>query len=129
MPLFNKYRNSIRFEDSLIGAILKAVERAGGLKDTAVLVMGDHGEAFFEKGYHGHNRAYSAEEVKVPLVFYVPGRAPSAVKVPTSHMDIAPALMKLIGVKNPPADYASGTDILAASARRSPPLFPGTRAS
>ena len=116
MPLFNKYRNSIRFEDSLIGAILKAVERAGGLKDTAVLVMGDHGEAFFETGYHGHNRAYSAGEVKVPLVFYVPGRAPSAVKFPTSHMDIVPALMKLIGVKNPPADYSSGTDILAASA-------------
>ena len=111
LPLFNKYRNSIRFEDSLVGNVLKSVERGGGLKDTAVLVMGDHGEAFFEKGYHGHNRAYSAEEIKVPLVFYVPGRAPAAVKSPTSHMDIVPALMKLIGVKNPPADYSSGIDI------------------
>jgi len=117
MPLFNKYRNSIRFEDSLIGEILKTLERAGGLKDTAVLVMGDHGESFFENGYHGHNRAYSAGELKVPLVFYVPGRAPSAVKFPTSHMDIVPALMNLIGVKNPPSDYSSGTDILAKTAQ------------
>ena len=116
MPLFNKYRNSIRFEDSLIGDILKTVERSGGLKDTAVLVMGDHGEAFFENGYHGHNRAYSAGEIKVPLVFYVPGRAPASVKSPTSHMDIAPALMKLIGVKNPPADYSSGADIFDKAA-------------
>lgn len=117
MPLFNKYRNSIRFEDSLVGDILKTVERTGGLKDTAVLVMGDHGESFFENGYHGHNRAYSAGEVKVPLVFYVPGRAPAAVKYPTSHMDIVPALMKLLGVKNPPSDYSSGTDLFAGAAR------------
>jgi len=116
LPLFNKYRNSIGFEDSLVGDLLKAVEKTGGLKDTVILVMGDHGEAFFEKGYHGHNRAYSAEEVKVPLVFYVPGRAPATVKSPTSHMDIVPALMKLVGVKNPPSDYSSGTDIFAGTA-------------
>jgi hypothetical protein len=76
-----------------------------------VLIMGDHGEAFFEKGYHGHNRAYSAEEVKVPLVFYLPGRAAGAVRSVTSHMDIAPTLMKLAGVKNAPADYSGGQDL------------------
>jgi hypothetical protein len=117
LPLFNKYKNSIRFEDSLAGSILKTLERGGGLKDTAVLIMGDHGEAFFEKGYHGHNRAYSAEEIKVPLIFYLPGRAPGAVTSPTSHMDIAPALMKLLGVRNPPADYSSGRDIFDGNAR------------
>jgi hypothetical protein len=110
-PLFNKYRNSIRFEDSLTGEILADLERSGGLKDTAVLVMGDHGEAFFERGYHGHNRGYGPEEIRVPLVFYVPGRPAARIKYPTSHMDIAPALMKLAGVRNPPGDYASGMDI------------------
>ena len=117
LPLFNKYKNSIRFEDSLVGGILKFLERGGGLKDTAVLVMGDHGEAFFEKGYHGHNQAYSAEEVKVPLVFYLPGRAPGVVHAVTSHMDIAPTLMKLAGVKNPPPDYSNGKDLFDRSER------------
>jgi hypothetical protein len=117
LPLFNKYKNSILFEDSLVGKILKELERVGGLKDTAVLIMGDHGEAFFERGYHGHNRGYSPEEVRVPLVFYVPGRAAAVVDSPTSHMDIAPALMKLIGVKNPPADYSNGMDIFNRTAR------------
>lgn len=123
-PLFNKYRNSLGFEDSLIGGIVKALERGGGLKDTAVLVMGDHGEPFYEKGYHGHNQGYSAEEVKVPLVFYLPGRAPGAVvRRPTSHMDIAPTLMRILGVKNPPADYSSGQDLFDGSARPFLPVF------
>ncbi len=117
LPLFNKYKNSIFFEDSLAGDIFKFLERGGGLKDTAVLVMGDHGEAFFEKGYHGHNRAYSAEEVRVPLVVYLPGRAPGTVKAVTSHMDIAPTLMKLVGVKNAPADYSSGKYLFDRSDR------------
>lgn len=121
-PLFNKYRNSVRYEDSLVGEILGALER-GGLKDTVVLVTSDHGEAFFEKGYQGHNRAYSAEEVKVPLVFYLPGRAPADIKSPTSHMDIVPTLMKLLGVKNPPSDYSSGADLFDRPARPFLPVF------
>ncbi len=123
LPLFNKYRNSIGFEDSLVGRILDYLRQSGGLNDTAVLVMGDHGEAFFEKGYHGHNRGYSAEEIRVPLVFYVPGRAGAEVNTPTSHMDIAPSLMKLIGVKNPPDDYANGLDIFDRKERPFIPAF------
>ena len=123
LPLFNKYKNSILYEDSLVGEILKTLERGGGLKDTAVLVMGDHGEAFFEKGYQGHNRAYSAEEVRVPLVFYLPGRAPAVVRAPTSHMDIVPTLMKLLGVKNPPSDYSSGQDLFDRTVRPFLPVF------
>lgn len=117
LPLFNKYKNSIGFEDSLIGDILNYLRRSGGLQDTAVLVMGDHGEAFFEKGYHGHNRGYGAEEIRVPLVFYVPGLPAAEVNSLTSHMDIVPALMKLIGVKNPPADYSNGIDALNSNER------------
>jgi membrane-anchored protein YejM (alkaline phosphatase superfamily) len=38
-------------------------------------------------------------------------------------MDIAPALMKLIGVKNPPADYANGLDIFDRKERPFIPAF------
>ncbi len=117
LPLFNKYKNSIRYEDSLTGDILRFMAKHGDLKDTAVIVTGDHGEPFFEKGYHGHNQAYSAEEVKVPLVFYLPGRAPGVITGVTSHMDIAPTLLKLAGARNPPADYSNGADLFEKSSR------------
>lgn len=121
--LFNKYKNSIRYEDSLIGDILGALEKSGALKDTAVIVTGDHGEPFFEKGYFGHNQHYSAEEVRVPLVFYLPGRAPAAVGDLTSHMDLVPTLLRLLGARNPAADYSSGTDLFARHPRPFVPVF------
>ncbi|HNW42968.1 MAG TPA: sulfatase-like hydrolase/transferase [Elusimicrobiales bacterium] len=107
-PLFNKYKNSLYGDDAFIGRILKAVGATGGLRDTVVLITGDHGEPFYEKGYYGHNQAYSAEEVRVPLVFYEPGRPAMVTETVTSHMDVAPALMRLAGVRNPASDYSNG---------------------
>ncbi|HOW88930.1 MAG TPA: sulfatase-like hydrolase/transferase [Elusimicrobiales bacterium] len=121
--LFNRYRNAVFFEDSLVGDILSVLERRGGLKDTVVLVTGDHGESFFEHGYLGHNRGYSEEEIKVPLMFYLPDRRPGVVSAPTSHMDIAPTLMRLAGARNPPEDYSGGTDLFAPAARSFIPAF------
>jgi membrane-anchored protein YejM (alkaline phosphatase superfamily) len=115
--LFNKYKNSIRFDDSLVGGIVDAVGATGGLKDTVVLVLGDHGEAFLERGRYGHNQGYSPEEVRVPLVLYAPGRAPERVKVMTSHLDIAPTLLPLAGVKNPAQDYSSGQSLFVPAER------------
>ncbi|MBI5744190.1 MAG: sulfatase-like hydrolase/transferase [Elusimicrobia bacterium] len=115
--LFNRYRNSVHTDDSLVGGILRAVRDTGGLKNTVVLVLGDHGEAFLERGRYGHNQGYSPEEVRVPLVLYVPGRAPQRVTRPTSHLDIVPTLLPLTGVKNPAADYSSGQSLFSAGAR------------
>jgi len=123
LPLFNKYKNSVHYDDHLIGRILNTVRETGGLEDTVIVVAGDHGEPFFEKGYYGHNQGYSAEEVRVPLVFYQPGRAPAVYNNVTSHMDLAPALLKLAGVKNPISDYSSGRDLFAAGDRPFVPVF------
>ena len=115
--LFNKYKNSIYSDDHLVGGILKALRETGGLKDTAVLVLGDHGEAFLERGRYGHNQGYSPEEVRVPLVFYAPGRRPERIKTVTSHLDIVPTLLALAGVKNPAGDYSGGRSLFDAAPR------------
>ncbi|MHB0996664.1 MAG: sulfatase-like hydrolase/transferase [Elusimicrobiales bacterium] len=117
LPLFNRYKNSIHYDDMLIGRILKAVRETGGMEDTVIVVAGDHGEPFFDKGYYGHNQAYSEEEVRVPLVLYVPGRAPGVYSHVTSHLDLPAALLGLAGVRNPPSDYSSGRDLFDAGDR------------
>lgn len=115
--LKNKYRNSVGFDDHLVGRIMKALQASGGLKDTVVLVLGDHGEAFLERGRYGHNQGYSPEEIRVPLVLYVPGRAAERVSILTSHLDIVPTLLPLAGVKNAAQDYSSGRSLLAREER------------
>lgn len=117
LPLFNKYKNSIHYDDHLIGRILKAVRETGGMENTIIIVAGDHGEPFFEKGYYGHNQGYSAEEVRVPLVFYRPGRAPAVLTGVTSHLDLPAALLREAGVQNPPSDYSSGRDLFSGGDR------------
>ena len=122
-PLFNKYKNSVLSDDHLVGGILKAIKETGGLKDTAVLILGDHGEAFLERGRYGHNQGYSPEEVRVPLVLYLPGRAPYATSDVTSHLDIVPTLLPLLGVKNPASDYSSGRGLFDRTPRPFVPSF------
>lgn len=123
LPLFNKYKNAVHFDDHEIGRILKAVRASGGMKDTVIVVTGDHGEPFFEKGYYGHNQSYSAEEVRVPFVFYEPGRKPSVVTYDTSHFDLAPTLLPLLGVKNPASDYSSGHGLFSPERWPFMPVF------
>ncbi len=122
-PLFNKYKNSVLSDDHLVGGILKAIKETGGLKDTAVLIMGDHGEAFLERGRYGHNQGYSPEEVRVPLVMYLPGHAPYSTADATSHLDIVPTLLPLLGVKNPVSDYSSGRGLFDRTPRPFVPVF------
>ncbi len=116
-PLFNMYKNSVYYDDRLAGEILKTIADTGGMKDTVILVLGDHGEAFLERGRYGHNQGYSPEEVRVPLVLYVPGRKPLVSSAMTSHLDIVPTLMPLLSVKNPPSDYSSGRSLFDVSPR------------
>lgn len=122
-PLFNKYKNAVLSDDALVGGILKTLKETGGLKDTAVLITGDHGEAFLERGRYGHNQGYSPEEVRVPLVLYLPGRAPSSTADATSHLDIVPTLLPLLGVKNPVSDYSSGRGLFDRTPRPFVPVF------
>jgi len=117
-PLFNRYKNSVVYDDHLTGLIIKAVRDTGGFQDTVIVVTGDHGEPFFESGYYGHNQGYCATEVRVPLVLYVPGRGHREYSKLTSHIDIVPTLMGLAGVKNPASDYSSGGDLFNGATRQ-----------
>jgi len=123
LPVFNKYKNSLYYDSRLAMRIIDALSAGGDLKNTAVIIAGDHGEPFFEHGYHGHNQGYPPEEIKVPLVFYWPGLAPKTYEAFTSHFDIAPSVLKLLGVKNPPSDYSSGTDLFKPGRRDFVPSF------
>ncbi|MBU2529405.1 MAG: sulfatase-like hydrolase/transferase, partial [Elusimicrobia bacterium] len=112
LPVFNKFKNSIYFYDSLVGDIVKDIKQRGELENTIIVITGDHGEPFFEKGYHGHNQAYSEEEIKVSMVVHVPGKKHKVYTNFTSHFDLAPTILKLLNVKNPTKDYSNAMNML-----------------
>ena len=113
LRVYNRYRNAVHYADSLVGTMLDALVRRGLLDDTIVLVTGDHGEEFNEHGYWGHNGAFTPEQVHVPLVLHLPGMPAGRHAGLTSHHDLPATLLGLLGVTNPPSDYALGRSLLA----------------
>ena len=112
--LMNRYRNSVYDADHTIGAMLDALERDGELERTVVVITGDHGEEFFEHGYWGHTGNFTHTQVQVPMVLRGPGVPPGVEHAPTSHVDVAPTLLELLGAspKDRPA-WTVGENMLA----------------
>ncbi|MBM3391269.1 MAG: DUF3413 domain-containing protein [Betaproteobacteria bacterium] len=114
----NRYINAAHHVDAQIGRVIDHLKAKGLLEKTVVIVLGDHGEEFMERGRWGHSAEFNRFQTGTPAVIRVPGQAPRVVSGITSHLDIPATLMPLLGVKNPPSDYSHGYDLLAPGYRR-----------
>jgi len=114
IPIKNRYINAVRHLDSQFDRIFRYLEDKNLLDNTIVVVLGDHGEEFMEHGYWGHNSTFVDQQVRTPLVIWVPGKTPRVSNDMTSHMDLAPTIMPLLGVTNPISDYSVGYDLFSA---------------
>jgi arylsulfatase A-like enzyme len=84
--------------DRAIATTLDALARTGAADDTIVVLTSDHGDLL---GAHGGMQqkwcnAFD-EAIRVPMVVAGPGIDPGAVNVPTSHVDVVPTLLGLVG--------------------------------
>lgn len=117
VPIKNRYLNSVHHLDMQWGRIFDYLKAHQLLDNTIVILLGDHGEEFMEHGFWGHNSTFVDQQVRTPLVIYKPGMQPLVSDQLTSHMDVVPTLMPLLGVKNPSSDYAIGVNLLAGEKR------------
>jgi len=115
----NSYINACRHLDTQLDRVFKGLAQKGLLESTIVLVTGDHGEEFMEKGRWGHHSAFSEEQIRVPLILHVPGVAPAVIDRMTSHLDLPATILPRLGVKNPAEDYCLGADLIAGPPRES----------
>ena len=111
--VFNRYINAVHHLDSQLGRLIEYLENSGQLADTIVVITGDHGDAFHEKGRWGHGgHSFLEEQVHVPLILHLPGAAPQVSNDLSSHVDILPTVLTRLGIANPPEDYSVGRDLL-----------------
>jgi membrane-anchored protein YejM (alkaline phosphatase superfamily) len=95
--LRRRYWNAVHHADAVVGEILGALEAQGELERTLMVVTGDHGEEFFENGLFGHTSTYAPVQTAVALVLAGPGVPVGVEHGPTSHVDVAPTLLELLG--------------------------------
>lgn len=113
VPIKNRYLNSVHHLDSQFARIFDYLKANNLLDSTIVIMAGDHGEEFMEAGYWGHNSTISDPQTRTPMVLWVPGMAPATHDKMTSHLDVIPTIMPMLGVTNPVQDYAVGINLLS----------------
>ncbi len=97
------YDGEIAYMDLILGQVMLRLKARGLLGRTLVVVAGDHGESFGEKGEWGHGVFLYEPAVHVPLLIYSDGRLPAG-KVVDSRVrliDIFPTVLDILGIPAP----------------------------
>ena len=116
--LKKRYINACNHLDARLGEVFDVIKKFGLEKNTIIVLAGDHGEEFFEKGRLGHNSTFSREQLHTPLIISIPGVPPQVYTKMSSHLDIVPMLAPYFGVTSAPEDYSLGFDLLAGKKER-----------
>lgn len=117
VPIKNRYINAVHHLDSQFDRVFKYLDEHNLRDNTIVILLGDHGEEFMEHGFWGHNSTFVDEQVRTPLIIWQPGQTAKVHDKLTSHMDIIPTVMPLLGVQNPVSDYALGYNLMGKETR------------
>ena len=106
---FNSYRNSIFYVDSLIKSIVANLKKRNLYDNTILIVTGDHGEEFFEKGFLGHHSAYTDYQIRVPMLIRHPDfREVKEVSNRTIHQDITAMLLEMFYDRKDISEVSTG---------------------
>lgn len=102
------YDEYIRYVDAEFVRLFRALETAGVLDNTWVVLTSDHGE-LFERGVSGHNTPLLHEPlVHIPLLIFAPGQSERIdIEENTSAVDLLPTLMHVTGQEIP--DWIEGS--------------------
>lgn len=96
------YRGELQVVDAALQDVIEHLQAENRYDDAIVVVMGAHGEEFFEHDGAGHGRTLYEESLRVPLMIRAPGLlTPGRVEEPVDLLDLAPTLLDLLGVDPP----------------------------
>jgi arylsulfatase A-like enzyme len=89
--------------DTAFGAFIQDLKTAGLYDTSAVIVISDHGDEFWDHGDCGHAQGAHQELVHVPFIIRAPGLLPAGRVIDTDveAMDLSPTLLELAGLPIP----------------------------
>lgn len=112
----NRYRNAIQYVDSLFGKFTKQMKKTGIWDESVIVMMGDHGEEFYEQGHLFHASNLSHPQMHIPI-YYKLGNSEEwqgkRIAQMTSQMDIFPSIIHFITGSSNFSDLFEGNSIFA----------------
>jgi len=97
------YDGQVRQTDEDLGQLLDYLKRRGLLDNSLVIVLGDHGEEFYDHGHTSHHGVYE-ELIHIPMIISLPTRLRTARQVDSlvSQVDILPTILDYLKIPIPP---------------------------
>ena len=95
-----RYQDNLRYADELVRRTVEGLKRAGRYDNAMIMLVSDHGEAFYEHGYFLHTWPLFEEMLRIPMVIKWPAGTDSyqrSVDRPVSNIDLAPTVLDAIG--------------------------------
>ncbi|MFC1752247.1 sulfatase [Thermoproteota archaeon] len=101
--LVSCYDSEINYTDKHIGRLLKELKRLGVYDNSVIILVGDHGEEFMERGFLGHDTSLYQELIHVPLIIKLPYQNKKGTFVDSyiSTINIMPSLLDLLEFEIP----------------------------
>lgn len=100
-----RYRANIRYVDEHFGKLIDGLRENGLYENALVIVMADHGDAFFGHARFGHNRTLYDDMVRIPLLMKFPieaGIAPRRLEALVETVDVVPTIFDFLGFEMSP---------------------------
>jgi len=92
------YDGQVRQTDQDLGELLDFLKEQGRFRDSVIIVMGDHGEQFYEHGHTSHHGIFD-ELIHVPLALSVPDvNTSGTIEAFASGVDIMPTILDYTSV-------------------------------
>jgi arylsulfatase A-like enzyme len=105
--LVDLYDGEIAYTDHCFGRLVAYLKSKGIYDETAIFVLGDHGEAFGDHGHMLHGHLPFEEIIRVPLINKLPGQSYAGQRISglVSLLDVMPTVLDLADV--PRVDWES----------------------
>ena len=96
------YDSEVANLDEELETLFAYLAQTGLMEKTLIIVASDHGEEFFEHGRFKHGHTLYDELIRLPLIVKGPGFfSGSEIETPVGNIDIAPSILKYVGVPIP----------------------------
>lgn len=99
--LRERYNAGVQRVDQQLGLLLDALVDSGQAQDTVIVCVASNGCELLEKGHIGDGTSLADSLVRVPLMISVAGVRPGVIEDPVSLIDLAPSLLRLVGLRAP----------------------------
>jgi arylsulfatase A-like enzyme len=108
--LIDLYDQELLYFDHHFRKLMEHCEGLGLFNNTIIIFLSDHGEEFYDHKQVLHGYTVYEEQLRVPLIIYIPERSPEMVKGITRHVDVLQTILELLHVQEP--EHLQGRSLL-----------------